>query len=503
LAGAVSAQTTNFWENNPNSHAQPSNTPIVASVQIDGTAVTATDAMRLGAFVGNDLRGIAAKHTDGKFWIQVFYDSEAQTAENISFKFYNGTTEYTTCATILAGSDEGYGTPNEPQVLNFTTAPATITQTTQLASGWNWWSTPVELDNNGLQMLKEALGGNAAMIKSRLQTLTAYTNPSTGVTNWYGPLSVISNDQMYMIKANTSCEVEMEGYRASMTDHPITLQNGWNWIGYPVDINQSIGAALGDFVPNAQDMIKGRTGTATYYNGTWYGQLQQLDAGQGYMYKSNSSEPRTFVFQKSRGAEVFVSLLNEDKFFAQQVNDYAHNMVITAVVDLDGMELRSEQYELAAFVGNECRGSVKLMYIEPIDRYVAFLLTFGDAEQPVNFVLTDGNETSLSDDHVMYSNDAVVGSLLEPVVLHFGPLGLSDAMQSMVSVYPNPSSDVFNVEGAGIEKYEVINSFGQIVYSKVVNNDFVQIDLSNHATGTYLLRIITKDRVITNQLIKK
>ena len=121
----------------------------------------------------------------------------------------------------------------------------------------------------------------------------------------------------------------------------------------------------------------------------------------------------------------------------------------------------------------------------------------------MNFVLTDGNETSLSDDHVMYSNDAVVGSLLEPVVLHFGPLGLSDAMQSMVSVYPNPSSDVFNVEGAGIEKYEVINSFGQIVYSKVVNNDFVQIDLSNHATGTYLLRIITKDRVITNQLIKK
>ena len=70
LGGVVNAQG---W-GETDSHAKSSNTPIVASVTLDGEAVTPTADYRLGAFVNDSLRGIAAPHTDNNFWIQVFYN---------------------------------------------------------------------------------------------------------------------------------------------------------------------------------------------------------------------------------------------------------------------------------------------------------------------------------------------------------------------------------------------------------------------------------------------
>ena len=178
-------------------------------------------------------------------------------------------------------------------------------------------------------------------------------------------------------------------------------------------------------------------------------------------------------------------------------------MTITAVIELDNNELRSDNYEIAAFVGNECRGTVKLMYVEPLDRYIAFLLVFGDNEEDLRFVLTDGMDAGWSEDHLMYSDNGVIGSLTAPAILHFSSLGLNEDGQSIVNVYPNPSKDIFNIEGNGIRKVEIINSYGQVVYSKEVEDDNLQINLGNRAIGTYLLRVITDDGIMTKQLIKE
>lgn len=492
LCGAVSAQ--NYWGDDPNSHAQPSNTPIVASVTIDGTAVTASNALRLGAFVGEELRGIAAQHTDGKFWIQVFYTDEN---DDITFKFYDGTNEYTTCETTLTGSEEGYGTPDVPQVLNFTT---TQTQSTQLASGWNWWSTPIDLSViNGLQMLKNELGVNGRAIKSRNSgSLTGYYN--NGTVSWYGSLSSIANEQMYMIKTDAACEIEMSGRFASSDDIEISINNGWNWIGYPLNVNQSLTDALTGFSPANQDVIKGRRGSATYYNGSWYGALNNygFETGQGYMYKSNSTNTKYLTYHISRGTTFYASA--EDLSITPQTENYPYNMVIMAVVETDGQELRSEDYEIAAFVDNECRGSVRLMYVDQLDRYEAFLLVFGDSKESLNFVLTDGIEADWSTDHVYYSNDDIVGTITDPIILHFGK---ETDIINQVFIYPNPSNGVFTVQGKDIRKIEVSDAYGQIVLSKEVKSDHEQIDLSNRAAAVYYIRVITNEGIITKQLIKK
>lgn len=503
LAGAVSAQT-NFWENNPDSHAQPSNTPIVASVQIDGTAITATDAMRLGAFVGNDLRGIAAPHTDGKFWIQVFYTDQT---DNISFKFYNGTTEYTTCETTLNGSDEGYGTPNEPVVLNFTTTQ-TMEQNQTMAAGWTWWSTPIEFPNNtALQTLESALGTSGVRIQSMSNGYVDRIEYG-GNSVWFGTLQSIVNEQMYMVKANASCDISLSGPIAVASQHPITINPGMNWIGFTSSQNLSVSTALSGFAAEANDQIKSSgSGFSTYVvygsNAMWFGTLNTLEVGQGYMYMSNSSESKSLVYQTGRNESLEPNITSKGNFFEPEHGEYAFNMTITAVVELDGVELCSEDYELVAFAGDQCRGSVKLMYVEPINRYIAFLLVSGDREEPLRFALTDGKDLSWSTDCLGYKIDGISGTPTEPVVLHFGPLGVNDNNITTVNVYPNPSRDVFNVESNGMRKYEIVNAFGQVVLSKEIKEDNIQIDLGKMSSGMYLLRVVTDNGIATKQLIKE
>ncbi len=505
LCGAASAQHP--WGDNPNSHAQPSNTPIVASVQIDDVAVTINENMRLGAFVGDDLHGIAAPH-DGNFWIQVFYTAQT---DNITFKFYDGETEYTTCETTLAGEtvtltgqDEGYGTPATPVVLNFT---ATQTQTVAMGSGWNWWSSYIELGTDALTQLENGLGNNGIQIQSRVDGY-ANRNEYMGYVYWSGPLSNIYNEQMYMIQTNAACDVSISGQRASATNHPITINKDWNWIGYPNSQSMAIADAMSGFTPEAGDQIKGRDGYANYSTygsyGWWSGTISTLEPGQGYMYKSNSDASKTLIYQTgSRGENPIANINWTNNSFQPEHENFAYNMTVTAVVELDGEEVRSDSYEVAAFVGNQCRGSVKLMYVEPLGRYEAFLLIFGESTESLRFVLTDGKETSWSDEHLMFGINDIIGTTMEPAVLHFGPMGVDDNSQKLINVYPNPSNDVFNVEGVGIQKIEVLDNFGRIILSKESESEFVKIDLSDRSTGAYLLRVVTNNEVFTSKLIKK
>ena len=63
----------------------------------------------------------------------------------------------------------------------------------------------------------------------------------------------------------------------------------------------SLETALSGFTPELNDIIKSKDGNAIYIsngNGSmWYGTLNTLEPGEGYMYKSNSGETKTLIFQ--------------------------------------------------------------------------------------------------------------------------------------------------------------------------------------------------------------
>ena len=381
-------------------------------------------------------------------------------------------------------------------------APVLVEQTVQLSVGWNWYSTYIEQEGiDGLGQLENSIAVPKAVIQSQNDGYVKSVLRNGNVI-WGGQLSSINNEEMYKIGTKYVCEATMEGVVTDPANHPITISKGWNWIGFPIDHSVSVSEALSGFRPKNNDVIKGLNSVATFSNGTWSGTLNTLEPGQGYMYGTKSNTPKILVFQPGRDEITLANITPENNYF-QPVADYADNMTLIAVVELNGEELHSDDYELAAFVGDECRGSVKLMYVEPLNRYVAFLTVFGEQEEELHFQLTDGEALSLSTDHLTYTVDDILGDLDEPVVLRFNATDVEENTLANVRVYPNPSEGVFNIEGNNIRKVEVFNAMGQPVCSMETENGNTTLDLTHRASGIYLIRVITDNGTWSHQVVKK
>ena len=167
----------------------------------------------------------------------------------------------------------------------------TQAQTIELSQGWNWVSFNVEITLDGLKAaLLEALPGTAISIKSQTQN-TSY-NPNNH--RWVGSLAW-DVAKMYMIKVVGPCEITFEGMPINPAEHPVSILNGANWIGFPLNSSITLSNAFADFAANG-DRIKSQTNNALYNGIRWQGQLNTLVPNSGYIYISNSEEERTFIF---------------------------------------------------------------------------------------------------------------------------------------------------------------------------------------------------------------
>ena len=85
-------------------------------------------------------------------------------------------------------------------------------------------------------------------------------------------------------------------------------------------------------------------------------------------------------------------------------------------------------------------------------------------------------------------------------------LGVADnaTQASVVSVYPNPATDVVNIAGADINKVTFADINGRTVKSLNVNAKQATISISDLSTGVYMMTIETTDgATTTKKLLKK
>ena len=77
---------------------------------------------------------------------------------------------------------------------------------------------------------------------------------------------------------------------------------------------------------------------------------------------------------------------------------------------------------------------------------------------------------------------------------------INNADNSRISIFPNPSIGIFNLEGV-LNKavINIVNIYGQIIPVKVLNS---KIDLSSHPDGIYFIQIVnTEKNVYSKKLI--
>ena len=174
----------------------------------------------------------------------------------------------------------------------FGITPSPMQRTFALSAGWNWFSTYLDINLDQLKAaLVTALPGTDITIKSRTQN-TAY-NPNND--RWIGQLISFDVTQMYMIYVGADCEITISGLPINPAEHPVTIQNGSNWIAFPFSENMTVSNAFAGFAVNG-DKVKSRNNNTQYIGNSWRGQLNTLVSGQGYMYISNTEGTRTFTF---------------------------------------------------------------------------------------------------------------------------------------------------------------------------------------------------------------
>lgn len=72
-----------------------------------------------------------------------------------------------------------------------------------------------------------------------------------------------------------------------------------------------------------------------------------------------------------------------------------------------------------------------------------------------------------------------------------------------LAIYPNPANNVVNVYAPGMEKVEILNAVGQVVYNSNMVNTDMQINIESLTEGIYFIRVSGAEGSRTQKLIKK
>lgn len=104
-------------------------------------------------------------------------------------------------------------------------------------------------------------------------------------------------------------------------------------------------------------------------------------------------------------------------------NQYPNTMTMIGVVALDEIEQRSDSLEIAAFCGEECRGSVIASFHETFDRYYFYLMVYGNEGDEISFRCYDHKNDSeldmISEANINFQTNVMKGDVLEPFVFSF------------------------------------------------------------------------------------
>ena len=211
----------------------------------------------------------------------------------------------------------------------------------------------------------------------------------------------------------------------------ITLNSGWNWMGYPYFFNRNLNKVMSAATSSSQVTIPdqlvvvGKQGFATYdgTTSTFKGSLEYLEAGQGYLvYNPGDGFSVTFPVELMWDAEDEGFNTQNVKAFGLggRVWNYDHrrfmnNMAMVAV--LDGIE-NPQDYSVGAFVGDECRGEGF------VQDGTIFLTVHCDAGEFVNFKLYNTLTGETEDIQEGVRAQMRIGSYNSPFLLHAATTGI-------------------------------------------------------------------------------
>jgi len=81
-----------------------------------------------------------------------------------------------------------------------------------------------------------------------------------------------------------------------------------------------------------------------------------------------------------------------------------------------------------------------------------------------------------------------------------GALGIDNTNNSEVSIYPNPTEGKFNISNVENSSIYIFNTGGELIKQIDHATDIEIIDITGYSAGSYIVRVVTKDQVITKSV---
>lgn len=381
-------------------------------------------------------------------------------------------------------------------------------QSQSFVEGWSWWSSWTDASGaEGLEMLENSLGNSGLYIISQNEITRNYY-PSLGYNYWFGSLTGIEIGKGYKVNTSEPVDAIVIGNLVNPMDYPITITPGWNWIGYPLHVQQSPATVFANFYPMNNDAIVSQGAIATYYEGYgWFPQSFVMTPGNSYLYKSTSAVEKTLVFGNGRNSEAQESNWEDLRHWRNNIHDFAENINVIATIYVGDEEQCNDALEVGAFVDGECRGSARLLYFEPTNRYYALLTIAGEEGEQVEFRLIDTKTQQINTNcksEIMFITNTITGNLDQPY-----PICFEDRNDDKYAlVFPNPidHNQSFTIklpENEMASELIITNALGTQVRHEMGDMDGLSME-GLSASGIYLIKVYCKSgKVYYDKLIVK
>lgn len=304
---------------------------------------------------------------------------------------------------ILAMTAVGNGDDDVSETVEFNYTLKHTAMDFMMPQGWSWISHNMESDVPTAQF---AADGSVSRIVS--QTQESIRDPQLG---WIGTLDRLKASDGYKIETTASTQTLRLSDVAWNPSVPISLKAGWNWIGYPLGQTMAVDEALASTKAETLDVVVGQNGFAQYDGEQWIGTLETMSPGAGYMYQSASDKNLVYntsvVSTASARASAGISRSNS---YVTDPHKYPSVMPVIAMVDMgESHEVLSDDYQLLAFCGSECRGIGKT-----VDGLI-MLNVYGNVDDKITFRVADGqSDTSYDTDASLSFSERVVGDVFNP-----------------------------------------------------------------------------------------
>ena len=298
-------------------------------------------------------------------------------------------------------------------------------QNFSLKQGWNWVSFNVQSEHMlNLNKLLSNMPWNEGDILTEMGsdlTLNYEKAPKQWLASGSPADIIISPKKAYAIMVHEDCTFPIEGTVVRDEDaRTITLEQGWNAIGYTPMTNLTVETALSDYYDHAEpgDVIKSHTEfayfTKTGNTGRWRGSLQYMKPGEGYMllHKGASGASFTYPFYDLN------SNFREDWTTRTAAPQHLSTMSVSAVVE--GFKTE-EGDRLVAYANGEPVGDATVLSDFSAETAEPFFLSIAsEARQGIWFAIERKGEIVASTGEIMtFKANDVIGSPDEPTAINF------------------------------------------------------------------------------------